>query len=408
MMAGSAEAGLFGRLDSVGVADNRTTHHSLYIEEQADITYVDEEAGWRVGAAMDLRLEDYDGGGSQGEIYHLYSEQQFKDGMLSSVKLGRMQRSDALGFYALDGGELRGSEDERLFTLYAGLPRRIDDFHMVDADLLLGGAIQWPMQPLSYRFENIEIDEVGGRLELQHLRKGGSENRINWAINGDGRLRKSRFDDLKLGFGGSYQINQRNLDELLFSAEVRRGRNEYLKLQYQQYAPSTPTLTFREQYYSLYVLGRQSELAANYQLRPDRALARAIKGRLVTRENGLSGLGLTGSVSRWKYSQADMAAQIDLLKLGNEIATTLYLEGERSLTPMRRLRTALVLQHQQKQLADDNHAFGVDGELEQMLSSTLFLSFTFMQIWNSRVEDEYRIGIRLSYRFDDRKEWNSD
>ena len=208
--------------------------------------------------------------------------------------------------------------------------------------------------------------------------------------------------------GGSYQIKQRQLEELLFSAEVRSGRSEYLKLEYQSYSPSSPTLTFREQYYSLYVLGRQSEFAASYQLHPKKSLSWGARGRLVTRENGLSGLGITGSLSRWQYSGFDMSSQLDLLKLGHDNATTLYLEGERPLTALSRLRMALVMQHQKKQLAGDNDAFGIDGELEQMLSSMLYLGITFMHIWNSRLPDEYRYGVRLSYRFDDRKGWQSE
>ena len=192
MMFTSAEAGLFGRVDSVGVADNRTGHHSVYIEEQADITYVDEEAGWRLGAALALRLENQNEWGSQGEIYHLYGERRLDGELFSSVKVGRMQRSDALGFYTLDGVQLRGKTKQlgaQGFTLYAGRPGRIDDFQMVEADLLLGGEIQWDNRPLNYRLQNIEIEAVGGRVELQHLRKGASENRINWSVNGDGNWR---------------------------------------------------------------------------------------------------------------------------------------------------------------------------------------------------------------------------
>ncbi|NOR51157.1 MAG: hypothetical protein GQ470_00920 [Gammaproteobacteria bacterium] len=406
-----AEAGLFGRFDSVGVTDNRNTHHRAYIEEQADVTYVDEDAGLRIGAALSLRLEDDDGGSPQGEIYHLYGEHTLHSKGLSSVKVGRMQRSDALGFYTLDGTELRGKVSQfgaQGFSLYVGQPRRIDDFHMVEADLLLGGEIQWGNRPLHYRLDDIEIKELGGRIELQHLRKGESQSRINWSINGDGTLHQNRLSDLKLGFGGSYQIGQRNLEELLLSAVARRGRDEYLKLEYQSYSPSSPTLTFREQYYALYALGRQSEFAASYRLHPKNSLSRGIKGRLVTREDGLNGIGLTGTVSRWRYVRIDMNAQLDLLKLGHDSATTLYLEGERPLTAMRRLRMALVMQNQKKALAGDNNAFGIDGELEQMLSSVLYLGVTFMHTWNSRLMDEYRYGVRLSYRFDDRTEWQSE
>ena len=240
------------------------------------------------------------------------------------------------------------------------------------------------------------------------MSRGTSESRINWSVNADGKLHQSRLATLKLDFGGSYQIGQRWLEELLLSAQLRRGKSEYLKLAYQRYSPSSPTLTFREQYLSLYTLGRQSEFAVSYRLRPARGPARAIKGRLVRRENGLDGLGLTGTLDRWRYSGADMSAQLDLLKLGNDNAATLYIEGDRPLTALSRLRTALVLQHQKEQLAGDNSAFGIDGEYEQMLGSMLFLGATFMQIWNSRLPDEYRFGIRLSYRFDDRKGWRSE
>jgi len=411
MVVTSAEAGLFGRVDSVGVADNRNGHHSIYIEEQVDVSYVDEQAGWRLATALSARLEDRAGGLFQGDIYHLYAEQSFNDGPLSAVKIGRMQRSDALGFYTLDGAQAWGEVSQlgaQKFTLYAGRPGRIDDFYMVEADLLLGAELQWDNRPLHYRFDTIDIESINGRVELQHLRKGASENRISWSINGNGKLHQSSLSDLKLGFGGSYQFGQRQLEELLFSAEARRGRSEYLKLAYQSYSPSSPTLTFREQYYSLYVLGQQQEFAASYRLRPKNSLSWGAKGRLVTRENGLSGLGITGSLSQWQYFGADMSAQLDLLKLGSDNASTLYLEGERPLSALRRLRAALVLQHQQKQLAGDNNAFGFDGELEQMLSSTLYLSVALTHIWNSRLNDEYRYGVRLSYRFDDRKGWQSE
>jgi len=408
MVVSSAEAGLFGRIDSVGVIANQTTYRRAYLEEQVDVTYVDDEAGLRVGSALSLRLDNQNGGSLQGEIYHLYAEQQFSDAQLPSIKLGRMQRSDALGFYTLDGIELQVKYDDKGLKFYAGRAGRIDDFHFVSADMLLGGSVQWDRRPVDYRLDNVEIKSFTSRLELQHLQKGESESRLNWSLNGEGKLHQSHLSDLKLGFVGSYQFGQQQLDELLLSAELRDGRSEYLKLNYQSYLPATPTLTFREQYYSLYVLGRQSELAASYYSGSRKQLGWGMKGRMVTRENGLSGFGITGSLSRWRYAGADMHSQLDLLKLGDENAATLYLEGARPLTALRRMRLALVAQRQQKHLAGDNRAFGIDGEMEQMLSRSLYLSLNLTHIWNSRLADESKLSLRLSYRFDDRKGWTNE
>ncbi len=411
MVFTSAEAGLFGRFDSVAIVDNRIGSHSSYIEEQIDLSYVDEEAGWRLGTAMDLRLEYQNEWIYQNEIYHLFGEKMLNGEMLSSVTLGRMQRSDALGFYTLDGIQLLGNVRQwgtQGFSLYAGRPQRVDDFHMVEADLLVGGALQWDRQSLSYTFNQIEISSLSSRLELQYLQKEVHENRLNWSVNAAGQRHQSRLSDLKLNFGGSYQFGQQQMEELLLSAEVRDGRSEYLKLNYQSYRPAAPTLTFREQYYSLYVLGRQSEFAVSYQLQPKNRLAWGLKSRLVTRENGMNGIGLTGTLNRWRFAGLAMSSQLDLLKLGQDSATTLYFEGERALTALSRLNIALMMQQQKKQLMGDNDAVGIDGELEQMLSSSLFLGITGMHIWNSRLPDEYRYGIRLSYRFDDRKAWLSE
>ena len=95
-----------------------------------------------------------------------------------------------------------------MFTIYAGKPGRIDDYYMLEGDLLFGGALQWESRPYSYQLQNIEIKSIAGRVELQHLQNGASESLLNWSLNGAGNIQLSELSDLKLDFGGSYQFEQ--------------------------------------------------------------------------------------------------------------------------------------------------------------------------------------------------------
>ena len=92
-MANSSDAGLYGRIDVRVQADNLYAESNGFVEELADVTYVDEQHGISSGLSMAFRQGDE----NEGNLYQLFLEKNL--GQYSSFTLGRMQRADSLGFW---------------------------------------------------------------------------------------------------------------------------------------------------------------------------------------------------------------------------------------------------------------------------------------------------------------------
>lgn len=398
-MANSSDAGLYGRIDARVQADNLYADSDGFIEELADVTYVDEQQGLSSGLSMALRQ----GEENEGDLYQLYLEKNL--GQYSSFTFGRMQRADSLGFYILDGISLITGNDSLMCFFYGGIPRRIDDYTSVEADELYGIDVQFQDLGLHHLLPSTSFIVVQGRIGWQHLVDDAYQNRLNWGLSSTGEISNGVFTGFGLIFNGTYIIDDRYSEDILISAHGDFKTKSRIQIDYERYSPDEPYLTFRERFYSVYTRGRQTALTGSVLFSSGENIEWTLRARTVDRESGANGYGGTAGVAMHKYSGTDYASQLDYLDLDQESALSLYMEVDSSLSYKTRARLGAALQHQEKLLSASNDAAGLELGVEYMLQPDLFFMFSLSHVWNSRLTDEYIYGLHLSYLFDDRLAW---
>ncbi len=219
----------------------------------------------------------------------------------------------------------------------------------------------------------------------------------------------SVFLGFGLVFNGSYLVSEESTEQLQLKLYGDLEKKSRLQIDYETFSLEDPKLSFREQFYSVYVRGRQTSLTASYFFSSSSTTNWSAKGRTVLRERGESGYGLTLGLDLNKYSGTEYLAQVDFLQLDEDSALSIYGETNYSFSPLITSRFSAAIQHQQKWLSGNNQAVAIEADFQQMLSSDLYFTFIVSRVWNSHVDDEYLFGLKLSYRFDDRvKGWSDE
>ncbi|MCK4707407.1 MAG: hypothetical protein KAU21_02235 [Gammaproteobacteria bacterium] len=399
---GSAQAGFYGRIDGRVQADTYL-NDSGFVEETADIRFVDKQRGIESGLSLAFRQGDE----NEANLYQLYLEKSL-EGLISSYKLGRFERADSLGFYTLDGGVLKSSSDDFLFTLYAGKPSRIDDYTSVDGDALYGFDVHFENINLSQLSSSILFNTAVARIGWQRLEDDAHETRLNWGLNGSGEIKNSVLHGFGLTFNGSYLSSDNTTEQLQFKLYGDMGKRSRVQIDYETFSLDEPYLSFREQYYSVYANGRQTSLAASYYFKQNTNTKWITKGRTVLRELGENGYGASLGVELREYSGTEYVAQLDYLSLDEDRVVSLYGETSYSFSALIKSRFSAAIQSQDKWLSGNNQAVGVEANLQQMLRSGLYLTLSLSSVWNTHLDDDYLFALNLSYRFDERKKWWSD
>lgn len=94
--------------------------------------------------------------------------------------------------------------------------------------------------------------------------------------------------------------------------------------------------------------------------------------------------------------------QWDSLILKDDSIHSLFLGFNKNISATLRGHFNSALQYQEKTNQDSNKLFALQAVAEQMLDSNLFIDFNARYIYNDNLKNEYLIGFRLSYRFDNR------
>ncbi len=408
MTLGSAEAGFYGRLESRVQADNRYVDSLGFIEEYADIRFVNEQQGFDSGISLALRQADE----NEANLYRLFFEKKL-DGFISSYKLGRLQRSDNLGFYTLDGGLIKARNESFLLTLYAGKPSRADDYNSVDGDALYGFDFHFTDVNLPQLSSSISINKAATRIGMQRLQADSDETdlhetRINWGLSTSGDIQNSLFKNFGLDFNGSYLSSENSTEQLQLKLYGDLDKNNHAQIDYETFSLKDPALSFREQFYSVYAVGRQTSFTGSYFFNQNAQTKWNGKGRTVIREFGGNGYGLTLGTEYREYSGTEYLAQLDYLTVDEDSIISLYAETNYSFSALIKSTISAAVQAQNKWLTGNNQAVGIEADFQQILRSGLYFSFSVSSVWNSHLDDEYLFGLKLSYRFDESKKWWSN
>ncbi|NOZ52825.1 MAG: hypothetical protein GXP08_06715 [Gammaproteobacteria bacterium] len=391
-----SQAGMSGRFETLIERDNRQFQSRGGLEERLDMLYDNPVMGLRSG----LTLGFFQGGNEHEEtLYQFYVEKTLdKKGSLLSI--GRLQRSDALGFYTLDGLLFQQMADIASLTLYAGVPGRIEAFRSVDGEALYGAEVQ----TFARRYG---VYEMRGRIGWQRLIQDHVVDRLNVGWRGIQQQTITGFLPTAFSITGNYLVDEYHWESVQFNAYKDFETDSRLRMSYDRYEMGVDELTFKDRFYSLYARGRQSQLKTAYQFSHGTQHEWSVSGRRVVREFGGSGHGVLATMEYRDDQGWRLMAQFDRLALAEERAVGFYLEVSKPFSSTLRATFGGVLQQQQKRLVGGNRAVGAEVRLERLvrvkvLPSSMQFSVQANYIDNSRLVNEYRVVLRLSYHFDDR------
>jgi len=371
-----------GRFDSRVQLDNRYFDDRLMLEQRGEITLQNGSQRMRMGISFAVRRRD-----DRGEVRlnRLFVGKRFP-ATGTTLTVGRTERSDSLGFYTLDGVVLDWSREKVSLHFHAGIPNRIDDYRSVSGKALYG---------VGLRFHPGAAGVLRrARLGWQHYRDETGSDRLSWGVTARGKR------PVEYLFTGVYVLQEARLEEVSGVARGMAGRKGTWQLSGQIWQPRRPWLTFRERYYFLYALGRQSLLRGDFHYRPREGVVWSLGGRYVAREQGDAGYGLSGGNERRGASGWRREYRFTLLQLGDDVTIGGWSRFARPLGSRRRVTLRTALQYREKALYGVDRGAGIELDLEQMVRADLYFSLFGSYLWNSRQDDEYRAGARLTWYLD--------
>ncbi len=378
--------------------DNQRFQNNSRIEERLDLIYDDPASGLRGGLALALSQRQ---GKREETLSQFYLEKKLNN-KGSLLSLGRLQRSDALGFYILDGALFKKVINKKILTFYGGVPNRIDGFRTVEGKSLYGFDVKISIP----RFMHYALN---GRFGWQRLKQQQTIDRLNIGWQGMHQQTPALFSPSSFSLTGSYLVDENVWESIHlntykdFKSNTQPAR---LRIDYETYEPGKKTLTFKDRFYSLYARGRQSQFKTGYQFKQGRQHTWSLSGRRISREFGSNGYAAVVTMDYHSDQGWLLITQLDQLTLADEHIRRFYFEVHQSLSSLMRSTLSGVLQ-QQNRLINNNYSTGIEVRLERriksvILPSPLWVSVQASTIQNSRSSNEYRIAIRLSYHFDDR------
>lgn len=390
----TAQAGLYGRLDAGLQLDNRRDDPALEQTVLADVHFNDAKQAVRLGVTLLMRQRETE---REEQLQQLFFE---KHKGAVSLRLGRIERSDGLGLYALDGGSFKLRRKTSQLELYAGRPGRSEAVDGISAKWLYGANLQ-----LNHRLNWPQLEKLRSRIGLLEYQDdhGSSVSRISFALNSEGETGAPLHDPLQLTVQGNYLPESGRFEQFQARAITHFSETSEMSWSYQSLQPdeSQPTLSGR--FYNSYAREHQRLIALQYNQRIEQRFDWFARGRHVSHDHGSSGYGMTFGTSWAQSDGAYWQAEVDGLALAGDRVESIILQRRAKFIGQSQLKLSALLQRAVQQRGNDNLTVGAEARFDQRLSSELRLSLSAMQLINSNKDDEYRLALRLSYRFDDRR-----
>ena len=384
---------LSGQLQTTVENNNSRFRSESSIEELLDIAYSTPEKDFSVNLSLAL-IQQQDN--SDSELYQFYLQQDFNNAA-DRLSLGRFFRTDTLGYYSLDGLQFRHKAGETILNFYAGIPSRIEAFRSIDGDALYGISLK----TLTSMFYDYKVD---ARLGWQRLDKVTHEQRYHFGMRANVNEGNANLRPTALSMSASYVAEAAQWESAQLNTRWDLEENSMLRIDYETYEPVSDDISFRDRFYSLYSRGRQTQLKAAYQFKYNYQQVWSMAARQVDHEFGGEGYAGMFTIEHRSNKGLRISGKAELLELQTERVSSLFIDADKTLSSSLRGGISSVLQQQEKQLTGGNQSFGMELRLEHMigaksLPSDLKLEAVASHIWNSRLEDEYRVLLNFSYKF---------
>ncbi|MDQ7089213.1 MAG: hypothetical protein Q9M50_00995 [Methylococcales bacterium] len=435
LLSATAHAGNWnGSLTTKVQADNRISNETSYSSEiWGTYEYRGANNNWRIAYDFLLRGSDLDsktddlaefgiGYESGYKTYQAFIEKTFSF-MDTTIKAGRFQRSDNLGFYLLDGAEIYYQSKNKglAFRLYGGKPSRIDHLKTEKADLLYGADVMFHYTP---RWEGnnwlpLALDVIDLRLGFQQFNnttdigllidaddsvKLIDQTRLSVGFNTEGRILNWLSDKFEIRLLATYRLDKHFFENMLFETQLDVNKNLRLRYSYELYDPNRISYpSFRERFYNYTNLGHQALSRARFDYRLFEALTISLGGLHSNREIGGTGNGVNAALKIKPWSGNTTTVSADFLELGDESLYTLGFRFKQAITSKLSLEVEAIIRKEDKLLYGDNNVLGGEIKVDYMLKNNLVLSLDTNYIRNSNFGDEHLGRFQVTYYFDNFK-----
>jgi len=396
-----------GKLDTVLETDQTAYYSRNRIEEQVDINWSNNENDMNAGFQFDLIHEEIEQRSQINEQTDPQINQLFFSHKAADIKytLGRFNRADLLGFYTLDGVVVKYSHQNWGTGFHAGKPLQIENYNIIDAGRIYGADINHHANNIGSSI----VQNIDSYLGWQQLQEDTKQNYIHWSFSGDGELEhnnseQNELNQVKMFFNGSYLAENKSAESINAGIQANSEDLGMARIAYTSWNPEQAKLSFKERFYSVYANGKQSFLQADFFHNHKWNQQYYLRGRKVWREFGDNGYGATAGFERRATSNKSPGwqTQWDSLVLKEDVIHSLYLGFNKNLSATLRGQLNTALQYIKNESLEDNRVVALEAAAQQMLRSNMFIDFNARYIYNDNLKNEYRIGFRFSYRFDDR------
>ena len=389
-----------GKLDTLLETDQAAYYSRNRIEEQVDLHWRNHENNMNAGVQFDFKGEEFETTLPTDDRAELQFNQLFftQNAAGFNYTIGRFNRSDLLGFYTLDGIVANTSRKNWGVSVHAGKPLQIEDYNVIDADKIFGIDINHQ----NYQIKNSVIKNISSHIGWQQIAQGLKQNYIHWGFTATDEIKPKQTEQIKLFFNGSYLVENKIAESINAGLQLYSKESGLTRLAYTSWNPKQAVLTFKERFYSVYANGRQTDLQADYFYDHRWNQQYYIRARKVWREFGNNGYGATAGFEQKARSKNNPGVQIqlDTLVLQQDIIHSLFLGMNKDLSSTLRGHLNTALQYKKVDAVQNNRLVALEAVAEQMLKSNLFVDLNARYIYNENIKNEYRIGFRLSYRFD--------
>jgi hypothetical protein len=393
-----------GVLKSKTQIDNRNPDDSEFFSKVWGSLEVFDHKSWHGG--LDFVARQSDGQREfEADIYQLYVQKEFKE-YGSTIKAGRFQRADSLGYYAIDGANFeynhydKSGKNGYALQFYAGVPRRLEDVRSVSGDWLYGMEAQWN-KTLAWNSGYITVDDVFFRGGFQQFADEDISTRLSASSTITGKFPSQYLHSYELSMMATYETSTETFEDFMVNVSLDVTEALRIRTSYELYHPRDPYITFREKFYSEYSFGRQDLLRVTMNHQFNDYFEYHVGFKRATRNKG-NHIGYGGNAGfTYDYIRdLSLAAEIDYLELGKDKSENLYLSADYTINADLKAGVNVAFANNKKRLYGNNESVGVELSAQYRINSALFLKFSGSYIGYSELENEYLGAIQLTWYLD--------
>ena len=391
-----------GTLKAKVQVDNRYTRYinkaQVFGETWGSFAAFDNES-W--SASVDFIVRQSSEFGFAGDIYQLYLQKQIQE-WHTTFKGGRFQRSDSLGFYSLDGASLLYQMPAYNLSLniYGGRPTRQEDVKSITGDWLYGIELL-SNQAINWDNKILPIDTWLFRFGFQQFHDDHTSTRLSMGNTIMGQFEQSYLHAYELAFSATLETNTGVFEEVYASLLLDITAESRFRASYSLYEPKSPYPTFKEKFYSDYHHGRQDLLRLSFDQDVTNTFSYHIAAKRAARNTGQDiGYGAELGVRSFYFRDWELSADFDMLEFGDSNSYNLYFGSEYSLSSKSLVNLNLAFSLDNSPLYGENKAAGTELKYRYKLYRDVFLDLSGTYIVNSRLNNEYRVGLQATWYFD--------